>query len=193
MLSNQDIIAKLSNGAVGVIPTDTVYGVVCSARDPQAVARLYALKNRANKTGTVIAASIEQLVQLGIHRRYLKAVEQFWPNPISIEMPVEDNLAYIHQGLNRFAVRIPKDPAFLKLLNETGPLLSSSANQPGEPPAVNIEQAKAYFGDESDFYMDAGDLSGRLPSTVIRMIDDAVEVVREGAVAVSEYGVVTEK
>ncbi len=174
--------------AIGVIPTDTVYGVVARASDQAAVARLYAVKNRTNKPGTLIAASIEQFVALGIERRYLKAVEQFWPGPVSVILPAGEDLAYLHAYKGTLAVRVPDDDDLIGLLEQVGPLLTSSANQPGEPPAVSVNEARNYFGDEVDFYVDGGDLSGRKPSTVVRIIDDEIEVVREGAVKINESG-----
>ena len=173
-------------GAVGVIPTDTIYGLVARAADEEAVARLYELKNRENKPGTLIAANIDQLVELGVKRRYLTAVEHLWPGSISIEIPHQIN--YLNQGTGRQAIRIPDDETLLNLLSETGPLQTTSVNMPGEPPSVTIEEARTYFNDSVDFYVDGGDLSGREPSTIIRVIDDAIEIVREGAVKIDESG-----
>ena len=175
------------SGEIAVIPTDTVYGVVARAEDPQAVARLYKLKSREAKPGTIVAASIDQLVELGVKRRYLTAVEQFWPGAVSVIIPCGENLEYIHQGVGSLAFRIPDDPWLRSLLEQTGPLLTSSANQPGEPPATTIEEAKAYFGDQVDWYEDGGVIN-REPSTVIRIIDDAIEIVRLGAVKIDESG-----
>jgi L-threonylcarbamoyladenylate synthase len=172
-------------GAVGVIPTDTVYGIVARAVDPFAVKRLYGIKKRSHKPGTVIAASLKQLESLGLKHRYLKAVQQFWPGAVSVIIPVSGaELAYLHQGKHSLAVRIPVAAELQTLLSVTGPLLTSSANQPGKPTAVNIEQAKAYFGDQVDFYDDGGDLSDRQVSTLIRIVDDAVEVLRQGSTKV---------
>ncbi len=176
----------LKKGGVGVLPTDTVYGLVCLANDELAVKRLYQLKSRENKPGTVIASSISQLIDLGLKPRYLKAVQQYWPNPISIIIPCSSELDYLDQGMRTMAVRISNNPALNGLLDKVGPLLTSSANLPGKTPASNITSAKQYFGDKLDFYVDGGDLSGREPSTLIRIIDDAVEVFREGAVKVDE-------
>lgn len=187
-LSDTKLVESITNGGVGVIPTDTVYGLVCPAGNQESVKRLYGLKNREQKPGTIIAASIEQLVELGVKARYLKAVEQFWPNPISIIIPTGFDLGYLHQGKMSLAIRIPKDKALVALLLQTGPLLTSSANQPGEPEARSIAEAQEYFGDSVDFYVDGGDLSARKSSTVIRIVDDAVEVLREGAVRVNEKG-----
>ncbi len=186
-LTDAVLLDLLRRGAVGVITTDTVYGLVCSATNEQAVANLYARKNRQSKPGTVIAANVEQLVHLGIKARYLKPVAHYWPNPISIVIPNYD-LKYIHDGVGSIAVRIPKNQELIKLLSKSGPLLTSSANQPGESEAVTIEQAHQYFGEQIDFYVDGGDLTGRMASTVIRVVDDAVEVLREGAVAVNQDG-----
>jgi L-threonylcarbamoyladenylate synthase len=177
----------LQPGTVGVIPTDTVYGLVARATDHMAVARLYELKQREFKPGTVIAADIKQLEDLGLKHRYLKAVEQFWPGAVSVITPAADpKLDYLHQGQLSLAVRVPDDESLLKLLIKSGPLLTTSANLPGRTPAATIEQAKSYFRGSVDFYIDGGDLSGRLPSTIIRVIDDAIEVLRSGAVDIPD-------
>jgi L-threonylcarbamoyladenylate synthase len=188
-LDESKVAQLLLDGAVGVLPTDTVYGVVCRAADQAAVKRLYALKGREQKPGTIIAASTEQLVELGIKYRYLKAVEQFWPNPLSVEIP--HSLEYLHQGTFRQAFRIPKDHDLATLLKKTGPLLTSSANHPGKPTANTVSEAEDYFSESVDFYVDGGDLSGRLPSTILKIVDDAIEVVREGAVTIDENGRMT--
>lgn len=181
-------INKIAAGLVGVLPTDTVYGLVCDATNQAAVERLYALKSREQKPGTLVAASIDQLVEIGIHRRYLTAVEQYWPGPVSIVIPTGFKLSYLHQGKGSIAVRVPSDTEFCKILAKTGPLLTTSANKPGKTPAKTIAEAKKYFGDAVDFYIDGGNLEDREPSTIIRVIDDTVEVIRQGAVHIKESG-----
>lgn len=188
MLSINEVAEQLIAGAVGVIPTDTVYGLVCSAHHPDAIRRLYALKHRENKPGTIVAANVDQLVELGIPRRYLKVIEQYWPNPISVVIPVGQKLEALHLGKGSLAVRVPKNDALSNLLAITGPLLTTSANNPGEPTASTIAAAKAYFSDTVDFYVDGGDLENHAPSTIIRVVDDAIEVLRQGAVHISEDG-----
>lgn len=183
-INDPEVVRLLLDGAVGVLPGDTVYGVMARAADQKSAQKVYVAKQRENKPGTVIAADISQLVSLGLKRRYLVPVEQYWPGAVSVIIPCGPELTYLHQGLRGLAVRIPDDSALRELLQATGPLLTSSANITGHEPATNLEQAKAYFGDSVDFYVDGGDLSDRLPSTVIRVIDDAVEVVRQGAVQI---------
>lgn len=187
-LTDPKLVALLKNGAVGVLSTDTVYGLVCCAGNEAAVRRLYMLKHRENKPGTIIAGKIQQLIDLGIRARYLKAVEAYWPNPLSVVVPCGSNLAYLHQDKHSLAVRIPAVVKVRDLAMHTGPLLTSSANDPGQPTATTIQEAQAYFGDMVDFYVDGGAITDHQPSTVIRIVDDAIEILREGAVAIDESG-----
>lgn len=187
-LGDSQLIELLQSGAVGVLPTDTVYGLVCCAANQAAVARLYALKHREHKPGTIIAANIDQLVSLGIKPRYLKAVEQFWPASLSVIIPCGDELSYLHQGVHSAAVRIPQDATIRGLLEMTGPLLTTSANLPGVPVAATVAEARAYFGDSVDFYVDVGSTADHKPSTIIRIVDDAIEIIRQGAVTIDESG-----
>ncbi len=187
-VTESGLISLLKGGGVGVLPTDTVYGLVCRAADPSSVERLYALKHRENKPGTIIAAKLQQLIDLGIRARYLKAVESFWPNPLSVVIPCGEDLAYVHQGQHSLAVRIPANDMLRELLAHTGPLLTSSANMPGEPTAATVAEAQKIFGDQVDFYVDGGVITDHQPSTVIRIVDDAIEILRDGAVKIDESG-----
>ncbi len=191
LMSHQETIDLLNNGAVGVLPTDTLYGIVCSAKNAEAIDRLYELKHRNNNPGTIIAASIDQLISLGLKKRYLTAVEKYWPGAVSVVVPCFD-LPQLHRGKGGIAVRIPADKKLRMYLEKSGPLQTSSANLTGQLEAKTIHQAYEYFGDRMDFYVDGGDLSNRKPSTVIRIVDDAIEVIREGAVKISESGKVAE-
>ncbi len=190
-INDPELVALLKQGAVGVLPTDTVYGLVCRAADEAAVARLYAVKHRENKPGTLVAAAIDQLVGLGLKERYLKAVERFWPGAVSVRIPHQPGYL-VDAATGTIAVRIPGYKPLLELMQQTGPLQTTSANIAGEPVATVLSDAQEYFGDTVDFYVDGGDLSNRPVSTIIQIVDDAIEVVREGAVKIDESGRITE-
>jgi len=151
VIDRMAVLAALKNGAVGIMATDTIYGVVVCAAHKAAVARLYELKHRKNKPGTIIAASIHDLARLGIPLRYMRAVEQYWPGSISIVVPSVPALRYLDQGKGSLAVRVPADKSLREFLMQTGPLLTSSANHPAEAPATTHEQAQNYFGEECRF------------------------------------------
>jgi L-threonylcarbamoyladenylate synthase len=184
--TQQEAIAILMNGGIGVLPTDTVYGVVARARDKQAVTRLYALKRRERKPGTIIAASVQQLLELGFNAAMLHKVSHLWPASLSIVVPASADMTYLDQGVGDQPMRIPDDEQIRSLLLQTGPLVTSSANQPGEPTAEIIDEAYAYFHDTVDFYVDGGPLTGRAPSTIVRIdAAGAIEVLRAGAVTIT--------
>jgi L-threonylcarbamoyladenylate synthase len=183
IVSLDQAIEQLKKGDVGVMPTDTVYGLVARAEDPSAVARMYALKDRNHKPGTVIAASADQLVSLGVPEDHVNKVKKWWPNPLSVETPLGDNLSYLHQDTGRQGFRVVADATVRGVLEQTGPLVTSSANHPGKPGSVTVQEATDYFGDAVDFYVDGGDLTGRAPSTIVKITDDgSIEVIRQGAI-----------
>jgi L-threonylcarbamoyladenylate synthase len=184
ILTISEAIQILLDGGVGVWPTDTLYGVVARAHDVDAVARLYDLKRREGKPGTLIAASPEQVAGLGIPQEAVASVADLWPASLSIVLPAGPQLRHLHQGKDSLAVRVPADAALRAVLERTGMWLTSSANQPGEPSANTITEAWSYFGDSVDFYVDGGDLSGRAASTLVRLEGDDLILLRPGAAPV---------
>lgn len=172
------------------MPTDTIYGLAAAANDPDAVEKLSQLKHSQDgyRPGTIIAASADQLVDFGVEEHAVRRVQHLWPNPLSIELPISESLAHIYQDGPHRAFRVVGEGHLQDLLETTGPLLTTSANLHGELPANTIEEAKRYFGDEVDFYVDGGDLSGHPPSTVVRFAEGHLSVVRQGAIAIDENG-----
>lgn len=185
-ITRDEVVAVLLAGGVGVLPTDTVYGLVARAADKPAVRRFYDLKKRERKPGTVVAASVEQLVELGVPEVHLRRVEHLWPASLSVILETGPELAYLHLGLDSLAVRVPGDEAVRRMLELTGPLVTTSANAPGQPTAVNATEARNYFEDGVDFYVEGEDLSGRAPSTIVRVSETGIEVLRQGAVVIAE-------
>lgn len=159
--------------------TDTVYGLVCSVDFPDSVKKIYSLKGRENKPGTIIAANAEQLLKMGFSADQIDKASQFWPGPVSVILNAPDKLSYLHMGKKSLAVRIPKPEWLRDILDQTGPLATSSANLAGEPTVNTVEQAKKLFGDSVDLYVDGGDLSNSKPSKIVRVKEDGnVEIIR---------------
>jgi L-threonylcarbamoyladenylate synthase len=185
IITPKDAVELLKQGKVGVMPTDTVYGIVASAQNKASVERLYALKHRERKPGTLVASSFAQLHSLGVPEKYFDKLHAYWPGPLSAVLPIAEEFSYLHQGVGDIAMRIVSDKDFSIIVEQTGPLLTSSANQPGAPGSVTIQQAIDYFDDQVDFYVDGGDLSGRPPSTIVKLKDDgSLTVIRQGAVEI---------
>ncbi len=166
-VSDPELAAMITRGAIGVIPTDTVYGLVAQANNQAAIKKMYSVKKREHQAGTTIGASIDQFVALGFPTAPLLAAQQYWPASLSVVVNAASVPHYLKIERTALPVRIPSPPDLLTLLRQTGALMTSSANKPGEPTATNIKAAMDYFGDSVDFYVDAGDLGNRPPSTII--------------------------
>lgn len=184
-LDDPRLATLIADGAIGVMPTDTVYGLVGAATSQQAINRLYQLKPRARQPGTTIAATIDQLIALGFTETEIRKAAHFWPNAVSVEMSAASLPTYLSSGQPHMAARIPATPDLQALLRTTGPLMTTSANTPSAPTSQTIEQAINYFGESIDFYVDIGPLSDRPPSTIIGF-DSSGEVIvyRQGAVPI---------
>ncbi len=174
---------------VGVIPTDTIYGVSARALSPKAIARIYDLRKRdLKKPMIVLVSSLEDMELFGVKLRPVvrSFLKQYWPGKISIVLNCPSRkLFYLHRGTNSLAFRMPDRKDLRKFIRAVGPLVSTSANFEGMPPAANISQARRYFGDKVDFYVDAGPLVS-LPSTLIGIRRGKITVLREGAVRISK-------
>ncbi len=181
IVTSQEAADLLASGAVGVMPTDTIYGLVAAAGNEASVERFYALKNREQKPGTLIAASTDQLLSLGVPQSEIDQVAKYWPNPVSAVLTVSGH-EYLHQGVGTLAMRVVADETIRALLEQTGPLITSSANQPGKPPATNVDEAITYFGDSVDFYVDGGTVIAET-STIIRPTAEGVEILRQGSIS----------
>lgn len=171
----------IRRGAVGVLPTDTLYGIVASTSFPASIERLYEVRNRSSLKGciTLLAAADQARNMIVWNKSTRDAAKKYWPGPVSIILSVSDETPdYLHPIDNTLAFRVPDNKDLQSLLWLTGPLFAPSANMAGEKPAATIDEAKAYFGDTIDFYVDAGDLSGNKPSTLIRPSEHGIEVLR---------------
>jgi L-threonylcarbamoyladenylate synthase len=185
-----ELIEILKNNGLAIVTTDTLYGVLGNARSEQVVQRIYDLKGRdENKPFIVLIPSIESLQHFGIALSDFERekVSQWWPGPVTVILPLPENyqkhFSYLHRGTNELAFRIPAKESLLELLKQTGPLVAPSANPQGKEPANTIEEARAYFGNGIDVYEDAGRVEG-LPSTIVRLKDSQIKVIRQGAVSV---------
>jgi len=178
-------IEILKAGGVGVIPTDTIYGLACSAFSEPAVKRIFNLKGRAeDKPPVIIISDISDLEKFGakISPAHLAFIEKYWPGKVTIIFEIPKEFEYLDKGLG-LAVRLPAYEKISEFLKQTGPLATTSVNPPGERPARNIEEAEKYFGSAVDFYENNGSLDS-LPSTLVRINGDQVEVLREGVVKI---------
>jgi L-threonylcarbamoyladenylate synthase len=177
-MDTEEAIEQIHLGQVGVIPTDTLYGLVGTALVPETVTRIYELKKRdPEKPLIVLISAIEDLEQFGVvvSDALYQQLEHHWPGPVSIILPtIDETFSYLERGSGGIAFRVPNDGELLSLLKETGPLVAPSANPEGLPPATTIAEAKEYFGSDVMFYVDGGKKEGKA-SALISIDEDGNE------------------
>ena len=177
----------LRTGGVGILPTDTIYGIVGSALRADAVQKIYAIRRRNPKSPLIVLiGDIRDMEQFGARadRRTKKLLNMVWPGKVSVILPVNARGAakfrYLHRGTRTLAFRLPAPKWLRAFLRKTGPLVAPSANLSGIPPARTIAAAKKYFGGRVAFYADAGRLASH-PSTLVTISKGKFAVLRKGA------------
>ncbi len=180
---NEALIDVLTEGGVVVMPSDTIYGVWGQALNFLTVERINNIRRREEaKPFIVLIGDTEELKKFSIKitEEQKKALDKYWPGPVSVVLDCpEESFQYLHRGFKTIAFRLPGQADLQNLLKKTGPLVSPSANLPGLPPAKNISEAKNYFADLVDLYIDGGEISGK-PSKLIQLHKDgSVNILRE--------------
>ena len=168
-LSDPRVAATLMDGGIVVARTDTIYGILARADDEAAVERVYVVKDRDNKKSPIVLiASVEQMFD-PVNASLLELCSQKWPGPVSIIVPSAHAPVWVRRENNSVAYRIPNNDTLRDLLANTGPLIAPSANPEGMLPAIDIDQAKSYFGDAIDIYVDGGRVEESIPSQLLRI------------------------
>ena len=169
-----EIARLLAAGRVGVLRTDTLYGIGADAHNPAAVERLYRVRGRdADKPVVVLIGDESHIWDSQITDAHRELIARYWPGRVSIILPAGTSTEHIHRGHDSIAYRLPESSEWVRqLLGQTGPLAAPSANPQGLPPASNIEEAYAYFGKTVDFYVDGGQVENATPSQLLRLEAD---------------------
>jgi len=179
----------LKNGGIGVMPSDTLYGIMGFARNSRVVEKIYRLRQRNKKKPLLVLISgPRELNNFGVKYTgfYKKIGKRFWPGSMTIVFPCGlKALEYLHRGTKTIAFRVPKPLWLRRFLEISGPLVAPSANYEGEATPGTISGARKYFKDKIDFYLDAGTLKG-LPSTVVKVKNNGIIVLRQGRVRVPD-------
>lgn len=166
-------------GSVVLLPTETVYGLVCRAEDRDAVERIYALKDRDfSKPLSWFVFDWRTLGRFGVILEGLpeKLAEEYCPGPITIIASRTDGTTV--------GFRIPDHPLVLEILRRIDvPLASTSANLSGRPNALTVGEALAELTGEVDLAIDAGAIpADAQPSTVVLATGKEPKVLRPGPI-----------
>lgn len=178
----RECLSALSvKGSVLLVPTETVYGLVCKASDRDATRKIYELKKRSeNKPLALFVHDTEMLKKTNalLLPAAEKLASKLCPGPVTIIVPDKS-------GNSRTGFRIPDHSFILNLLKGLGePLASTSANLSGKPPALTVAEALADFNGEPELVVDNGPLpENAVASTVVDFSADGFKILREGPIS----------
>ena len=166
------LIETLRRGGVAVIRTDTLYGIVARADDQDAVQRVYNLKSRDDTKSPIVLISNSSEVYDKIDQPTANLLNSVWPGKVSVIIPSILAPSWIKRDNDSVAYRLPDSHELQKLIEQTGPLIAPSANPEGEQPALTVQQAYDYFGDNVDLYVDQGRIDDEHPSQLLKLHDN---------------------
>jgi L-threonylcarbamoyladenylate synthase len=171
-----------------VVPTRHLYGLGVDALNPQAVAQVFAAKQRPlDHPLLILVASQEEVWHFarGIDDRALALMDAFWPGKLTVVLEARSSLpSALTGGSGRIGIRVPEHLVCQEILRAlSGPLTATSANLSGQPGCHRIEDLHPDIMAAADLILDAGHLKPGVGSTVVDIRPSAVEVLREGAVA----------
>ncbi len=181
-------VAVLAEGGLVAMPTETVYGLAADATNGEAVARIYAAKGRP-RFNPLIAhvvdlAAAERLALFDPLSRRL--AEALWPGPLTLVLPkrADSGLSELATaGLDTVAIRVPAHPAAEALLAAFGgPLAAPSANRSGHVSPTTAAHVEADLGGVVPLILDAGPSAVGVESTILRVVDGTVHLLRAGGV-----------
>lgn len=150
-------VQSLRAGEVIAYPTEAVWGLGCDPFDEQAVRRVLALKQRSEAKGLIlIAADVAQVLPwlAALTPAQRDAALATWPGPYTWIVPAPDAPAWLRGEHASLAVRVSAHPGVQALCRAWGgPLVSTSANRSGEPPARDAAELRQQFGDGLGFIL----------------------------------------
>jgi protein-tyrosine phosphatase len=167
----------LAEGGIVAIPTETVYGLACNGEHLEALRRLMEVKRRPPEKKFSIhlgdpADAARHVDDLGTVGRRL--ADRCWPGPLTLLVEGRDG--------DVVGLRVPSNEHTCFVLhNCDAPVVAPSANISGDPPAVDAEAVMDAFDGEIEMVLDDGPTPFGKSSTVVRLVDEGYEIVREGA------------
>ena len=189
--SSQKAAEIVAAGGLIAYRTDTFYGLGADPLNRKAVTAIKTLKGREEtKPILLLISDVDQADRFVKNRSkaYATLAECLWPGPLTIVGIAREALPEeLTAGTASIGVRLPADEAVRSFLRACGgALTATSANPSGSAPARTAEQVADYFPAGIDLIIDAGEVTGTLPSTVVDAREGQPFLIREGAITQSE-------
>lgn len=184
---DEKLVEVLNKGGMAIIPTDTVYGIVCDALNEEAVRNVYNLKKREfNKPMIILVSDLEMLYKYTKDIKNLEneLISEYWPGPLTIIFKKKECLPdIVTSSLDEIGVRLPDDADLIKLIKELNkPIIATSANISSEETITKIDQLDKEIIATVDYIKDGG-VVNKSSSTIVKVIDNKIKIFREGSIS----------
>jgi len=181
-----DLVAEdITNGELVVYPTETVYGVGTNIFDEAAVKKLYIAKNRPFDMPLSVAVSDRKMAEeiAFVDERAGRLFDVFLPGPLTIIIKKRPNVPDIVTSMSdKVGIRIPDHPVPMGIIKKAGPIITTSANLHSHSDAVRMEEAEKDLGSSIKTYIDCGPCTLGKPSTIVWLMGNKTEIIRQGAI-----------
>jgi L-threonylcarbamoyladenylate synthase len=189
-----EVVATLEAGGVALFPTDTAYALCADATNREAVLKIHKIKEReTSKKLPVFFDTVERVKQEAIlSERAQKLAERFWPGALTLISPVIDAGEWSSGVIenNMIGIRIPDSKFIRDVIRKLGkPITSTSANRSGKESCYSVEEVQKSLGpnfDMIDVVVDGGVLAQKPVSTIVKVVCEDVEIIREKAISREE-------
>ncbi|WP_022695533.1 L-threonylcarbamoyladenylate synthase [Ponticaulis koreensis] len=192
-------IELLSAGELIGLPTETVYGLAADATNADAVAKIFALKNRPQFNPLIAHVSSMDMAsaQAEFSGKAQQLAEAFWPGPFTMVLPKSASNTICdlaRAGLDTQALRFPAHPVAQEVIAAFGkPIAAPSANISGHVSPTSAQHVKDEFGANLSLVLDGGNARIGLESTVVAVLSDEVTLLRPGSISKDDVEAVVGK
>ncbi|WP_159438257.1 L-threonylcarbamoyladenylate synthase [Massiliimalia massiliensis] len=182
---------EILNGEVVAIPTETVYGLAANAFDETAVSKIFEAKGRPQDNPLIVhIADMEMLREVvsEVSETAEKLAKKFWGGPLTMILPKNERVPYaVTAGLETVGVRMPAHLAAREFIRYCGvPLAAPSANVSGKPSPTSAAHVFHDLRGKIDYILDGGTCEVGVESTVVKVMDDQVEILRPGKITIND-------
>lgn len=178
------IVEVINNGGLVITPTDTIYGIMGNALNEDVIRRVFDVKQRPyNKPLLLLMDSFEMVDNYTeeLSEMEKKLVNRFWPGLVTFILKKNNKVSdLITAGNDTVGIRIPDNKDLLEIIRRLKrPVISTSANITGTPVITSTKLLEKDLIDNIDYIYDGGDID-EVSSTIVRVIDNKVNILREG-------------
>lgn len=187
-----EVVDIIKRDGIVVFPTETVYGIGGNALSENVIKNIYNIKERPQeKALNILVKNKEEIKKYAYISSELEEeiIDKFMPGPITIILKKrKSQIPDLLTGNNdTIGIRIPDNDIVKKILEKCNlPIAAPSANISGKPSSIRLEDIKPDFDGKVDAFIDGGVCKQNISSTIVKVIDGKVKILREGIISIKD-------